>query len=267
MDQSFYDRVTNSKFYNLGDKLGDIIKLSFFWLICSIPVVTCGPASCALYYAIHKRFKKGSETPGRDYWHSFKENLGQGIVLTIIILLYALVTGFNIFVAWKGWNGIHMPSWYLPVAILLLLPLIFCVPFTFPYLARFKNTTRNTLFHSFTFATMYAGHTLFMWLIMIVSLAVMIAFFPSMLVLPFTCCYLCWRKCEHDFEYALIQKEKREHPERFAEESSEEEDEDEEDEYEYDEDEDGEEDEESDEETDEEEDASEDPEASSEGEA
>ena len=233
MSQSFYDRVTNSKFYDLGDKLGDIIKLSFFWLICSIPIVTCGPASSALYYAIHKRFKNGSETPGRDYWHSFKDNLGQGILLTVIVLLYAGITGFNIFFAWKGWNGIHMPSWYLPVSILLLLPLIFSVPYIFPYIARFKNTTRNSLFHSFTFATMYAGHTLVMWLFMLLSLAIMIAFFPAMLFLPFTCCYLCWRKIERDFEYALIQREKREHPERFQNENEEEDD----DEYEYDEDE------------------------------
>lgn len=253
MNQESYERFTNSKLYSLGDKLGDIIMLSFFWLICSIPVVTMGTATSALYFAVHKRFSDGSETPVRDYWRSFKSNLGQGIILNIILLLYAGATGFNIFVAWKGFNGIKLPDWYLPVAILLLLPLIFSVPYVFPYLARFKNTVRNSLFHSFTFATMYAGHTLIMWLYMIVSLVIMIAFFPSMLVLPFTCCFLCHRLIERDFGYALIQREKREHPERFQDEDpgkDEDEDEDEE-EYEYDEDDeeiyDGEEDDEDDE--------------------
>ncbi|MBP5492136.1 MAG: YesL family protein [Clostridiales bacterium] len=245
MKESSYDRITNSRFYSLGDKLGDIIMLSFFWLICSLPIVTMGPATCALYFAMHKRFADKSETPVRDYWRSFKGNLGQGIVLNIILLLYAGVTGFNIFVAWKGFNGIKLPDWYLPVAILLVLPLVFCVPYVFPYLARFKNSTKNTLFHSFTFATMYAGHTLLMWLFMILSLAVMIAFFPSMLFMPFVCCYLCRRLIERDFGFALLQKEKREHPERFREEEDEDDEEEYYEEYEIDEEDDEESDDES----------------------
>ncbi len=218
MSQSFYDRTTSSKFYELGDKLGDIIILSFFWFLCSIPIVTMGTASSALYYAVHKRFKDHSTTPGRDFWHSFKENLPQGVALNLVLLLYGGLTGFNLFVAIWGFRGITMPSWYAPVAVFLLLPFLCAVPYTFAYLARFKNTFKNTLFHSFTFSTMYPGHMFLMWLYMIVSLAVMIAFFPSILFLPFTCCYLCRRCCEKDFNFALLMKDKREHPENYQEE-------------------------------------------------
>ena len=219
MSQSFYDRVSNSKFYSLGDKLGDIILLSLCWLVCSLPVVTLGSSCTALYYAVHKRFTDHSEKPVHDFFRSFKQNLLQGILITLILLLYAAVTSFNIFVAWKGYNGITLPSWYLPVAVLLILPFIFTATYVFPYLARFKNNVRGTIFHSFTFSTMYPAHTFLMWICILASIALMIFFFPSLLFAPFTCCYICHRLCERDFTYAMILKDKRENPDKYKDET------------------------------------------------
>ena len=54
----------------------------------------------------------------------------------------------------------------------------------------------------------------------------MIVFIPSILFVPFTCCYLCRRLCERDFNYALLLKDKREHPEKYAEDDEEDGDED-----------------------------------------
>ncbi len=220
MSENFYDKTSNNRFYRLGDKLGDIIILSLLWLIFSLPVITMGTASSALYYAVHKRFYDKSETPAKDFWRSFKQNLKQGIPLNIVLLLYGAVASFNIYFAIAGFNGMTLPTWYAPIAGLLALPFLCTVPYTFPYLARFKGTFKNILFHSFTFATMYPKHTFLVWLYMLVSLALMIVFFPSLLFMPFTCCYLCWRALEKDFGYALILKDKREHPERYAEENA-----------------------------------------------
>ena len=221
MEQSSFDRVTNSKFYALGEKLGDIMILSLCWLICCIPVITIGPSCAALYYAVHKRFEDKSETPAKDFFSSFRTNPVQGIILTVIYLLYLGITGFNLYVAIFGFNGTFLPSWYTPVAVVLLLPFLFSALYVFPYLSRFKNTVKTTLFHGFTFSTMYPGHTMIMWLYVILSAVLMIFFFPSLLFAPFTCCYLCRRYCERDFNYALLLRDKREHPEKYQDESAE----------------------------------------------
>ncbi|MBR5975080.1 MAG: DUF624 domain-containing protein [Clostridiales bacterium] len=260
MNQSSFERFTNSRLYALGDKLGDVFLLSFFWLICSIPLVTMGAATSALYYAINKRYADKSETPLADYWRSFRQNLGQGIALTLILLLYLGATVFNVYVAFFGWNGTKLPSWYGPVALLLLLPFLFTAIYVFPYLARFRNSVGHILFHSFTFSTMYTGNTFIMWLYVIVSAAVMIFFFPSLLFMPFICCYLCWRRIERDFGYALLLKKKREEAEsqEDTENTDDEEDDDnkdsEEDDEEYDEDSDEDDDEDSSEDADSDED-------------
>lgn len=210
MDQSSFERFTNSRLYALGEKLGDIFLLSFFWLIFSIPVVTLGASTSALYFAIHKRHSGQSETPLADFWRSFKQNFFQGVALTVVLLLYLAVTVFNIYFSLNGWNGVTLPGWYWLVAVLLVLPFVFTAMYVFPYLARFKNSVRNILFHSFTFSTMYLGHTLLMWLLVIASIALMIFFFPSLLFAPYLCCYLCWRLVERDFGYALHMKKQRE---------------------------------------------------------
>ncbi len=226
MEESFYDRVSKSRLYSLGDKLGDVMLLSLCFFVTCLPIVTIGTSATALYYAINKRVEKNSATPVKDFFHSFKQNLKQGIAVTIVLLLYAGVTAFNLCFALFGFNGVHLPSLYTGVAILLILPLFFTVPFVCPYLARFKNTVRNTIFHSFTFSTMYTSHTFLMWLYILLSLALMIVFIPSILFVPFTCCYLCRRLCERDFNYALLLKDKREHPEKYAEDDEEDGDED-----------------------------------------
>ena len=60
-----------------------------------------------------------------------------------------------------------------------------------------------------------------MWLYVILSAVLMIFFFPSLLFAPFTCCYLCRRYCERDFNYALLLRDKREHPEKYQDETAE----------------------------------------------
>ena len=221
MDENFFDRISNSVFYDIGDKLGDIILLSLCWLLCSIPLVTLGASSSALYYAVNKRFKDGSATPTKDFFRSFKQNLRQGIILSVIELLFAGATMFNILVAFNGYGDIKLPSWYLPFAILLLLPLVFTLTYLAPYLSRFTNTVRGTLFHSFTFSTMHIGHTLLMWVYILISVALMLFFFPSLLFMPFTCCYLCWRICEKDFAQAMNMKERRENAATLAQQNEE----------------------------------------------
>lgn len=235
MEQSLFDRLTNSRFYALGEKLGDIMLLSLCWIIGSLPIFTLGASTTALYYAVHQRTEKNSTTPVQDFIRSYRQNFFQATILTVIVLLYAGATFFNLFVALFGYNGLFLPSWYAPIAVILILPFLFCVTFLFPYLARFKNSIRKTLFHSFTFSSMYLSHTLLMWLFIIASIALAILFFPSLLIVPFACCYLCHRLIEKDFNYAIFLRNKREHPELYPDENaSSEEDDDDEDEYEDD---------------------------------
>ena len=44
--------------YRLTEKIADLLILSVFWLVCSIPLVTLGPATTALYRSEERRVGK-----------------------------------------------------------------------------------------------------------------------------------------------------------------------------------------------------------------
>ena len=52
MFRSLFD--SESPLSRLLGRLLDIVVLSVLWLVCSLPIVTIGPASAALYYSCAK---------------------------------------------------------------------------------------------------------------------------------------------------------------------------------------------------------------------
>ena len=64
----------------------DFVGLSLCCVFCSLGVVTLGPSLSALYTATVKAFRYGDNTPFKTYFESFRKNLKQGIVLTLICI-------------------------------------------------------------------------------------------------------------------------------------------------------------------------------------
>lgn len=180
----FYRKVTKGRFYKFGEKLSELMTLSLLWFVFCIPVITFIPSCAALYYATRKRKYNKSGAPSKDFMHSLKSNIKQGIVINIIYLLYCLITAANIFIGYFGIGDIKLPSFYFPISLLLILPLIFSFPFVIPCLARYENTTKNTFINGFTLSTLYFGKSLLVCLTMLITLAVLIVFPPSLLFLP-----------------------------------------------------------------------------------
>ncbi|MCR5276003.1 MAG: DUF624 domain-containing protein [Clostridiales bacterium] len=215
MDQTMTKPTSENASPSFISRLGDVMLLNFCFLITCLPVVTTGAAATALYFSIYKRHADHSDTPVADFFRSFKKNLRQGIILTVFLLIYMGGAWFFLYYSLFGINGKGSPGWCLPVAVALVIPTFFIAMFIFPYLARFKNTCPGTIFHSFTFSMMYLGHTVTMWLIVLVSLALMILFPPLVMFVPYICCNLCRKLCEPDFNYAILLQDKRDHPERY----------------------------------------------------
>lgn len=84
------------------NKIADVIFVSIFWLIFSIPVVTLGASTSALYYCVHKVIKGGREYLWRSFWKEFKNDLKGSILCTIVLevifgaLLYPALLARNI---------------------------------------------------------------------------------------------------------------------------------------------------------------------------
>ena len=81
----------DSKFGRMFYQLGQLILLSFFWLLFSIPVVTCGPACCALYVGCRKVLIEREGKLFDTFWKAFKQNFKQGFAIGIFTIIFIVV--------------------------------------------------------------------------------------------------------------------------------------------------------------------------------
>ncbi len=124
----------DSKFYKYGTLLADLIILTILWLICSIPVITIGASTTALYYVTTRQLSNREGYVSRDFFRSFKQNFLEATAMTLILGVIAVVLfiNINLFVPDTTINVII----YLVQYVLLYELLIFTI-YVFPVLSRF----------------------------------------------------------------------------------------------------------------------------------
>ena len=66
----------------------DLVALGCLTLLLCLPVLTICPAVTALYYSVAKSLRRGRGGPYREYFRSFRENLVQGLALSVILALF-----------------------------------------------------------------------------------------------------------------------------------------------------------------------------------
>ena len=100
--------------------LGDLVILSLLWVVFSIPIITLGPASAALYDATVHALRRRDETPIPRFWSTFRRELKEGVLSTLVWLGVLLALGLAFYAA-----ATYIPAcaehWPLLVALALLL--------------------------------------------------------------------------------------------------------------------------------------------------
>ncbi len=71
--------------------IGGMMMLSLLWCLASVPAVTLIPASAAMYHAIIKTVRGGSEGVAKAFFSSFKSNLKRGIPLSLLCIAAVLI--------------------------------------------------------------------------------------------------------------------------------------------------------------------------------
>lgn len=144
MFQSFF-RGDNPIFRFTGRVL-DVLVLSGMWLVCSLPVVTMGAASAALYYSCVKCLRFGAGQPYRSFWASFRLNLKTGTGATVILLLIGLLldAGYLFLVMAAGTGSAVWGTLRIAYLAAMLIPLAVATC-AFPLLSRFTCTAGGLL--------------------------------------------------------------------------------------------------------------------------
>ena len=107
----------DNKIANFLTKIMYLAWLNFLWLLCSLPIVTIGASTTAVYYTAMRMARDDEGYIARDFFHSFKENFLQATGVWLIVLVFFGMICFN----W--WNLSGSPNDLLRIASHLFLSL------------------------------------------------------------------------------------------------------------------------------------------------
>ncbi len=128
----------NSPFARGVNKLVMMLYAGLLWFLCSIPIVTMGAATAALYEVLLKAVKNREGYIGGSFFRAFRGNLKQGLQLGIPLLLAQIVFAFNLFYySVLGGEGFRLQT--VVFAVLSLLTLT-AFSYVFAVMAKFENT-------------------------------------------------------------------------------------------------------------------------------
>lgn len=152
-------------FVNLCDKLFDAMVLGFLWILCSLPIVTIGVSTTALYYAMVKCIKKNNGYIVQEFFRSFKQNLIPGIFIWILIVGATFAMHLNIGILMKeteGYVGLFFICVYALTSVFILA--VSC--YVFPALSRFDMSSGWLIKLAMYMTVRYFGTTLALLLVL-----------------------------------------------------------------------------------------------------
>lgn len=136
-----------SRLVRVLDVFGNIFALNVLFVICSIPIITIGASTAALYSVTLKLVKKEEGPIIKSYFKAFKSNFKAATITWVLVLIAVIV----IFVEYLFGCNVEssLGTLYLVLSIVETVLLAFTLPFLFPLIARYDNTIFNTIKNAF----------------------------------------------------------------------------------------------------------------------
>ena len=160
--------------WRVTGKLVDLMILSVFWLACSLPVVTLGPASAALYHTVVQCIRGSRRDSWTLFFRTFRDNLKVGVLTTLVVLAVGVALLFLHGLAYQmAATGTAESVFYLCYTFLLLLPLGMAC-YLFPVLSRFTFGVGGLLSNCARLAIVHLPSTLAMALELYLALELLL---------------------------------------------------------------------------------------------
>ena len=133
---------TEGFIYKIMTMVYQLIILNLLWCVASIPVITVGASTTALFYVIGKIVRKEEVNEFKDFIKGFKENFKQATCIWLMLCAAYLIIYTNLsFLEHYSSMGGLMLVLQLPV----LVQVIIVTVFVFPLLSRYESNTMSII--------------------------------------------------------------------------------------------------------------------------
>ncbi|MGB4373493.1 MAG: DUF624 domain-containing protein [Halanaerobiales bacterium] len=135
---------TDGPAYRVALIIYNLLALNFLWVVFSIPLITIGASTTALFYVTGKILRKEEYHIGADFWKSFKDNFLQATIIWLILVLMFYLVITNLLAI----KPLSMGNFLYYMQYLILFEIVVVGIYIFPLLSRYHMT----IIHAFKMA-------------------------------------------------------------------------------------------------------------------
>lgn len=158
--------------YRFMSSLWDVVKLNILWMLFSLPIVTIGASTVAVFSVTNKMAEDTEGYVGRQFVKAFKENWKQGIPMGLLFMFCAYVVYLD-FELYRVTDSMATLVFGLIACVLFITAFIY----SFALLARYENTVINTIKNSIRITIKFFPRTIA--LVLFLALEILIFMFNN----------------------------------------------------------------------------------------
>lgn len=150
-------------------KICDCMILSILWCVCSIPIITVGASTAALYYAVNKSVRYSRGYAYKEFFTAFKSNFKQGTIVWLVNFGLLLLGAYDCFILYQLRENISGAEIMMGIIVVLFIVLIIWMTYVYPYMARFALPTKALMKNCIIILIANIGWSLLLLILFVVS--------------------------------------------------------------------------------------------------
>jgi len=158
-------------------RISELMIVNVLTIICCLPIITIGPALAAAHYTLLKMARDEYSYVAKTYFKGFKDNLKQGIQVTLLLILVVVVLWYDYFLVTE--SGFPFGN-AIRIALIVVMVIVgMTAIYVFPVMAKFANTLGATIRNAAIMSVLQIHKTVLMAILYIIPVYVF-AFMPKM---------------------------------------------------------------------------------------
>ncbi len=198
----------DSPFVSFATKIFDCVILSLLWVLFSLPIITIGASTSALYSSVYNYIRKDRGRLWKTFFAAFKEDFKRSTILWLIALaiMAPLTVDVAVFRQMKI-NGDPLGEIYWVMLVVYCIALTWLV-FLSAYSAKFNGSIKDVLRLSFVIMIIHPIRSLGVFLPVICGAVIALTIPGLLVILPAGVLWACSFTLESIFLLHMSQEDK-----------------------------------------------------------